>query len=58
MMGGEMRNDQSGEVCGTCQYHRLNSRTDEWQCDNPESDCFTAYTDYTDTCQEYMRRMK
>lgn len=53
-----MRNDQSDEVCGTCQYHRLNSRTDEWKCDNPESDYFTNYTDYTDTCQEYMRRMK
>ena len=53
-----MRNDRSDEVCGTCRYHRINNRTGEWQCDNPESDYFTDYTDYMDTCPEYMRRMK
>lgn len=50
------------ECCGKCKFHRA-VRTDkgsdnvvDWFCDNNESDNYTDYTDYGDSCEDFEER--
>ena len=45
-----------GEVCGTCSYHYYDKEEESWVCDNPDSELFTDYTEYQDTCEEWEER--
>lgn len=43
------------KCCGTCRYHRKNE-WEEWYCHNPESDYYTDYTAYDDSCYDWEER--
>ena len=42
------------QICGQCYYHRKQS--EEWICNNPDSECYGCYTEYRDTCDEFEDR--
>lgn len=55
----------SEHICGECRYHKgeyitnaFNGRREcrGFKCDNEDSEYFTEYTDYTDTCEEWSER--
>ena len=39
------------EICGKCQYHKYNNG--EFCCTNPESEYYSDYTEYVDSCDEF-----
>ena len=41
------------EICGTCIYHQYDKQDEDWCCDNQNSDRYTDWTEYTDTCGEW-----
>lgn len=41
------------ECCGTCQHHRKDRNSEEWICNNEESDYCVVETEYNDYCQEH-----
>ena len=41
--------------CGTCRYHRKEA-DGSWICTNPDSDYYTDWTEYGDSCEEYEER--
>ena len=43
------------ECCGTCKHHQ-NCAEGEWVCVNPDSENYTDYTDYVDTCNAWEDR--
>ena len=43
---------QTENICGTCVWHRRECK-DGWICGNINSDCGGAYTDYTDSCDDW-----
>ena len=58
-------------ICGECKFHRLETKSSPnkkgqitcsaqvrsgWICVNSESDYFTDFTDYTDTCECFEER--
>ena len=43
--------------CGKCKYHTPpESQTDDWTCDNEESDNYGLPTEYSDSCEDYEER--
>ena len=42
-------------VCGTCKWHHCDKFTD-WVCTNPDSDYYTDWTEYKETCDEWEGR--
>lgn len=38
-------------VCGTCKYHETDGC--DFICNNPESDYYSDWTEYDDTCDEW-----
>ena len=44
------------ECCGTCKYHYYDIEDKEWVCDNKNSDYYSDYTSYSDSCEEYEER--
>ena len=40
----------------TCRYHYYDKEEESWVCDNPDSELFTDYTEYQDTCEEWEER--
>ena len=47
--------EKKPECCGTCKYHK---KEDDWVCDNPDSDCYTDYTEYSDFCENFEKRTR
>ena len=43
------------EVCGRCMWHRYES-TGDWSCNNEDSEFYTDYTEYKDSCDEFEER--
>lgn len=41
---------------GTCKWHKRDDWDDEWVCDNKDSDCHGANTEYQDSCTDYEER--
>ena len=46
------------EVCGTCRFHFYDKEEQEWVCDCLDSEHFTDFTEYGDTCEEWEDRTK
>lgn len=50
----------SEEICGKCRYHKPDSShggdIKEWYCNNEDSEYYTDYTEYTDSCEEFEER--
>ena len=44
------------QICGECKWHRLYEHDKYWSCDNKDSDYYTDYTEYTDTCPMWEQR--
>ena len=44
------------EVCGCCGYHYYDKDDEEWVCDCQESERYSDYTEYGDTCEEWEER--
>jgi len=45
------------ECCGTCRYHKPDGTfPDDWVCTNPDSDNYSEWTEYEDTCDEWESR--
>lgn len=59
------------KICGECRYHQLETKQypdkkgritstvqvkSGWICTNSESDYYTDWTDYTDTCECFEQR--
>ena len=47
------------EICGECKYHKPSWETGklrDYSCTNEDSDYYTDYTEYTDTCEEWEQR--
>ena len=42
--------------CGNCRWHTKEALTDDWLCDNADSDYVMDYTDFNDGCPEFERR--
>lgn len=47
--------EKKPECCGTCKYHK---KEDDWVCDNPDSDCYADYTEYSDFCENFEKRTR
>lgn len=43
-------------ICGECKWHIRYEHDKYWSCDNIDSDYFTDYTEYTDTCECFEQR--
>lgn len=43
-------------VCGTCRHHKNNTKSGDWWCTEFDSEYFTDYTDYSDSCEEWEER--
>ena len=53
-------------ICGECKWHKGTVRrtydsdyyyeTVDWFCDNKDSDYYTDYTEYADTCECFEQR--
>lgn len=44
-------------ICGNCKHHVcMDSDSDDWICENDESDCFGCVTDYGDGCLDFEER--
>lgn len=45
-------------MCGECKWHRLYEfdKYGQWACGNKDSDYYTDYTEYTDTCDCFEQR--
>lgn len=41
------------ECCGTCICHKHITNTNEWTCNNPQSDNYGLETEYDDCCDKY-----
>ena len=44
------------EHCGNCGYCVLEGESNEWVCNNEESDRYGEYTEYADSCEEWEER--
>jgi hypothetical protein len=42
--------------CGNCRWHTKEALTEDWICDNENSDYCMDYTGYEDGCSEFERR--
>ena len=42
------------EICGLCIHHRKDDGC--WVCNNPESECYGCYTEYSESCVEFEER--
>ena len=50
-------------ICGECEHHEFHKRfyqggkeTSVWYCNCEDSDYYTDYTEYTDTCPMFQER--
>lgn len=43
------------ECCGTCEFHVPDANGD-FVCNNPDSDCYSDWTEYGDCCEEWEAR--
>lgn len=43
-------------MCGECKWHIRYEHDKYWSCDNIDSDYYTDYTEYTDTCECFEQR--
>ena len=41
-------------ICGTCRFHR--KENGEWTCANKNSEYYSDYTEYGDSCEEHEER--
>lgn len=48
--------EQVNECCGTCKWHRHKDMDDGWVCVNPDSEYFTDWTEYHDSCSDFEER--
>ena len=39
--------------CGTCKHSVLDGESNEWVCNNDESERYGEYTEYADSCEEW-----
>lgn len=46
----------SEKICGECKWHYPADVNGNWCCCNKDSDYYTDFTDYTDTCEEWSER--
>ena len=46
----------SEEICGNCKYHQYEDVTRGWVCVNDESDYLSNWTEYDDSCEEFVER--
>jgi len=51
-----MRERGDERICGTCRWHCKYRNADNWVCVNRESDYYTDFTDYEDSCEDWERR--
>lgn len=55
--------NEKKECCGTCRFHRHHTTDDgvrvyanEWICGNEDSDYYTDFTEYSDSCDSWEGR--
>jgi len=44
------------EVCGNCKHHQYADVSDGWVCCNPDSEAYSDWTEWGDTCEEFEER--
>ncbi|MBO7734956.1 MAG: hypothetical protein J6S67_20510 [Methanobrevibacter sp.] len=48
------------EFCGKCKHHKavitIGKDSLDWICDNEDSDNYTDYTSYEDSCEDFEER--
>ena len=44
------------KCCGNCRWHTKEALTDDWLCDNEESDNCMDYTEFHDICESWEAR--
>lgn len=49
------------EICGECKHHKSDKQDGDfayigWYCDNEDSDYYTDYTEYDDSCDCFEKR--
>ncbi len=40
------------QICGYCKWHRFEKESEGWVCTNPNSENYSDWTDYGETCDE------
>lgn len=48
--------DNKRDCCGNCLYHRKDRDSNEWTCNNEESENYGLETGYCDWCQNHEER--
>ncbi len=44
------------KCCGTCKYHGFGKLSDGFSCVNEQSEYFSDFTEYNDSCEEWEER--
>lgn len=47
---------EAKRCCGTCKWHCRNGIDGDFVCDNSDSECYTDWTEYEDSCPEWEGR--
>lgn len=45
-------------ICGRCRHHKHEDIDDGWVCVNPDSECFSDWTEWGDSCEDFEEREK
>ena len=43
-------------ICGECRHHLFDAESEDWVCENPESENHGSWTGYEDSCEEWEGR--
>lgn len=42
--------------CGNCRNHKFDTEYQDYYCTEPDSEYYGEFTDYMETCDEFMER--
>lgn len=50
--------DRDQEICANCYYSRWDSKSEDFVCNNPESEYFADWTEYQGYCSCFENRYR